>query len=184
MSRFSPYDFLNWSARLFVAQAVIIMLVLLNVASLSLPHAGDLKPFFVLIAVYFWSINRPTLLPAPYTFLLGLMLDILGDLPLGVSALVLVLMQAAVYRSRVFLMGQPFVAVWFGFAVLCFLYAFVLWLVLSILHLSFFPKESFVSIMLAALLTALLYPPISWVLHSIQKILPEFYNPVRLRGRS
>lgn len=60
------------------AQAVIVMLVLLNVASLSLPHAGDLKPFFVLIAVYFWSINRPTLMPALYTFLLGVMLDILG----------------------------------------------------------------------------------------------------------
>lgn len=160
------------------------MLVLLNVASLSLPHAGDLKPFFVLIAVYFWSINRPTLMPALYTFLLGVMLDILGDLPLGVSALVLVLMQMAVYRSRLFLLGQPFMAVWFGFAVLCFLYAFTLWFILSILHMSFFPKESFVSITIAAFLTALLYPPISWVLHAVHKILPETYNPVRMRGRS
>lgn len=54
-----------------------------------------------------------------------------------------------------------------------------LYALVHFIHSSYvlFSKDFFVSITIAAFLTALLYPPISWVLHAVHKILPETYNP-------
>ncbi len=179
MSQFALYEFFNWFLRLCLAQGLVLLFLLLNVVSLSLPHAGDLKPFFILIAVFFWSINRPTVMPIAYTFFLGLMLDILGDLFLGTTALILVIVQTIVLKSRLFLMGQPFVMVWLGFTVVSFAYAILLWVLLTISHFSIFPKETFLESMMAAFLTTLMFPALSWVLQMVHKLLPTSYNVLR-----
>lgn len=179
MSQFAIQEFFDWLWRVVLAQTVTILFLLLNIVSLSLPHAGDLKPFFVLIAVYFWSINRPTVMPILYTFCLGLLLDVLSDLPLGVSALILVLIQTIVQRSRLFLLGQPFVAVWIGFMIVSFLYALLFWVLLTVSNLTIFPKETLIEVMIAGFLTTLMFPAFSWLLHIIHKLLPTTYNPLR-----
>ena len=38
-----------------------------------------------LACVYFWSLFRPAAMPPPVVFLIGVLLDLLGYLPLGVG---------------------------------------------------------------------------------------------------
>lgn len=182
MSQLALFDFINWGVRLLVAQAVTFVLLILNVASLSLPHAGDLKPFFLLMVVYYWSIYRPTVMPMAYTFCLGILIDLLSDMPVGVSALTLMIVQMIVLKSRLFLMGQPFVMVWLGFALTSFAYAFFTWFVLTILNFSMFPKETFLQVLVAGLLTALIFPLITLVLQAVHRLLPSSYDPLHSRS--
>jgi len=182
MSQFDFYNFFSWALRLLLAQAVIILFLILSVVSMSLPHAGDLKPFFLLIAIYYWGIYRPTLMPIAYTFLLSLMLDLLADLNLGTSGLILVSLQILIRRSRVFLIGQPYGMVWLGFAILSFIYAIALWLILSLSNFSFFPVQSLIQVLIAACLTIVIYPVASLILQSVHRLLPSSYNPIHIRG--
>lgn len=182
MSHSHSFEFVNWASRLLLAQGVIALFLLLNVVSFSMPHAGDFKPFFLLMVVYYWAIYRPTVMPVGYTFALGLILDFLADLPLGLSALVLVALQTIVRRSRLFLMGQPYVTVWLGFGILSIGYTAAFWLLMSIKNLSFVPASSLVQMLVACALSVLLFPVASIILQGVHRLLPVDTNPLRSVG--
>lgn len=103
--------------RLFIAYALLGALFLLNLTALPVPHAGLIKPYLVLIAVYYWAIFRPTLIPTWLCFVVGLLLDILSGMPPGLQAFILVIAQSLIRDQRKFLMGQPYLSIWaiFGF---------------------------------------------------------------------
>jgi len=180
MSHFLPYEFVNWAMRLLLAQGVIILFLLLNVVSFSMPHAGDFKPFFLLMAVYYWAIYRPTVMPVAYTFVLGLALDLLTELPTGMSALILVGLQAIVRRSRLFMMGQPYVMVWLGFAILSIAYTLSFWLLVSLANMQLIPLSSLIQMLIAAVLSVFLFPLASLLLQAVHRILPFDNSPLRI----
>lgn len=147
-----------------------------------MPHAGDFKPFFLLMAVYYWAIYRPTVMPVGYTFALGLILDFLADLPLGLSALVMVGLQTVVRRSRIFLMGQPYVMVWLGFAILSIAYTAAFWFLMSVKNMAFVPAASLIQMLVASALSVLLFPLASLILQGVHRALPVDSNPLRTVG--
>lgn len=163
------FERVDWAAKLILAQGIIILLMLLNIVSFSLPHAGEFKPFFLLMAVYYWSIYRPTLIPSAYVFALGIVMDLEAGLPVGLSALLLVLCKVIVQSQRVFLMGQPYVTVWIGFALICVVHVFVMWLVTSLQAMMLMPASS---ILVAAGFSILIFPLISLILLGVHKLLP------------
>jgi len=182
MSHLLPMDFLNWAMRLLLAQGVILLFLLLNIVSFSMPHAGDFKPFFLLMAVYYWAIYRPTVMPVAYTFALGIVLDLLAELPIGMSALILVGLQTIVQRSRLFLMGQPYIMVWLGFGVMALAYTISFWLLISLSEFSFAPLKAFAQMVMAGLLSVMLFPLASLVLQGVHRVLPVTSNPLRMVG--
>lgn len=175
MSNFLPFEFVGWAMRLLLAQGTIIVFLMLNVVSFSMPHAGDFKPFFLLMAVYYWAIYRPTLMPVFYTFILGLVMDLISGLPVGLTALIMVALQTMVQKSRLFLMGQPYTTVWIGFSVVAIAHCACLWLVLSLLH-GFMP---FTPTLVAAILSILLFPVASLILLGVHRLLPVASDPLR-----
>lgn len=182
MSQFIPFEFVNWAMRLLLAQGVIVLFLLLNVVSFSMPHAGDFKPFFLLMAVYYWAIYRPTVMPVAYTFVLGLILDFLTNLPPGLSALVLLVLQTVVRRSRLFMMGQPFMMVWLGFGILAMVYTLSFWFMMSLANFQFVPYASLVQMLMAAILSFLFYPLASLILLGVHKTLPMETTHLRSVG--
>lgn len=182
MSHVISYEFVKWAVRLLLAQGTIIVFLLLNVVSFSLPHAGDFKPFFLLMAVYYWAIYRPTVMPVAYTFILGLVMDLLSELPVGASALILIALQVTVRRSRLFLMGQPYVMVWFGFFLTAVANAFCLWVIMSLSTLSFVSLTALFQTLVAALLSTLLFPLATIALRGVHRILPVTSRPLRSVG--
>lgn len=182
MSQLLPIDFFNWATRLLLAQGVIVLFLLLNIVSFSMPHAGDFKPFFLLMAVYYWAIYRPTVMPVAYTFALGVIMDLLSELPIGMSALILVGLQTIVQRSRLFLMGQPYMMVWLGFAIMALAYTVSFWLLFSLSEFSFAPLRAFVQMMIAGALSIMLFPLASLILQGVHRLLPVASNPFRTVG--
>jgi rod shape-determining protein MreD len=179
MPEFIPTEFLNWAFRLLLAQCVIVVFLLMNIVSLSFPHSADFKPFFLLMAVYYWAIYRPTVMPLFYTFLLGVIVDLLSDVPVGLNALILVAIQLIVRRSRLFLMGQPYMTVWIGFAVIAFCYASALWLVVSVQAIDLFRPLPFTPAMIAMFLSILFFPLASLLLQGVHKLLPVASRPLK-----
>lgn len=106
-------------ARLMVPQVLLFVLFLINLMSLPLPYVGGIKPMLVMMAVYYWAINRPTLVPPGLCFGMGLLMDILTGMPPGLNAFIFVAVQWLVRDQRRFLMGQPFITVWALFGLIC-----------------------------------------------------------------
>ena len=69
-----------------------------------------------LASVWFWSLFRPTAMPPPVVFLIGLLFDLLGWLPIGSGVLVLLLVHGVAQRWRRPLATRGFALVWAGFA--------------------------------------------------------------------
>ena len=160
---------IDWAAKLVLAHSVILLLFFLNVVSFSLPHAGDFKPFFLLMAVYYWAIYRPTIIPAFYVFALGIVFDLQAGLPVGLTALTLILCKTIVQSQRTFLMGQPYITVWIGFAVICLVSVFLQWLAMSIYTGGFVPMTP---ALVAAGFSIMIFLLISLILLGVHRILP------------
>ena len=146
-------SFLRTLGRWGLALAAILALVLLSTIPLQIAHLGEVRPVFMLMAVYYWTILRPS--PPFAVFVLGLLLDLLSGYPLGMNALVLVLAQALTTHNRKFLLGQSFLVIWACFALVALVAGSLQWLLFCLYNLSFMP----VRLMLASsILSALLFP--------------------------
>ena len=106
---------LDLFARKLFPFALSVMLLVLSVAPLPIPGYAQVVPAFGVMAVYYWAIHRPDLLPAIAVFALGLLEDILTGAPTGVNALVLVLVYGVMRNQRRPFLGKPFLVMWFGF---------------------------------------------------------------------
>lgn len=86
---------------------VVLMLVLLAMLPWGGPAWLEMAlALTALGAIYFWSVRRPRLLPAPVVFVSGLLLDVMTQGPLGVwaaAALIVALAARLERQSRVHL---------------------------------------------------------------------------------
>lgn len=154
-------------------RAGIVLLALsvllgLSLIPLEVAHLGDIRPFFMLAAIYYWAIMRPSMIPAALVFLLGLLLDLLYAYPLGMQALVLVTAYWVARGQRRFLMGQSFRVIWATFSVVALASGLIQWTAFSIFSLSLAPLQPpLVSSLLTALIFPLLVMPLSLVVRAL-----------------
>lgn len=102
-------------------------LVILGGVDFGLPHFGAIAAPLTLVAIYYWSLFRPDLLPYSMVFLLGILQDILHGAPLGLNALVMVLVSLIIRNQARFLTSQGFVVQWLGFLMVVFADAMLQW---------------------------------------------------------
>ena len=112
------------------------------------------------MSVYHWSIYRPELLPAPAVFVLGLVLDALTGGPLGLFALILVIVFGIVSMQRRTFLGKTFLVEWFGFLLVVAGASVASWLITCIYYVALVDARP---IALQAMLTLAAYPCIVWV---------------------
>ncbi len=104
-------------SRLGLPLAVIVFLVVFSVVPLRLPHYTAVAPNWVLAAVFFFASHRSDLVPSWTAFALGLLFDVLSGGPLGLSALVLLLVREAGSLLEEPLRGRPFLFAWAAFGI-------------------------------------------------------------------
>ena len=109
-----------------------LFLAMLTVVPLRIPDFAPITPVLTVIAVYYWSIYRPDLLPMAAVFGVGLFQDALAGTPLGLTALVLLAVQYAVITQRRFFHSKTFLVEWWGFMLVAPVAAFVGWLLASL----------------------------------------------------
>ena len=151
-----------------LALATILGLVLLSAVPLQIAHLGEVRPVFMLMAVYYWTILRHS--PPFAVFLLGLVLDLLSDYPLGMNALVLVLAQALTAYNRKFLLGQSFMVMWAGFAVVALGAGLVQWMLFCLYNLALVSAKS---MLISTALSAFLFPVAVLPLAAVHKVLSD-----------
>lgn len=159
----------GWTAGVLAAHGLLAALFLLSIVSFSIPHTAEIKPFFVLMAVYYWSVCRPTLLPPAAVFAVGLALDALSGLPVGLSAAILVAAQGIVRGQRRYLMGQSYVVLWTGFAIVCMASALAQWGLFGLTRMAW---PSPVPVAVSCGISILLFAPVSYGLHLIHRLFP------------
>jgi rod shape-determining protein MreD len=96
-----------------VSSAALLLLVLAG--PLGLPGQAQWQGAVVLGCVFFWSVFRPASMPPLAVFALGLLADLIGLSPPGVSVLVLLAVHGLAVRWRRWLARQGFVVVWLAF---------------------------------------------------------------------
>ncbi len=109
-----------------------LALIFVTVLPLRVPGLAPVTPVVTLMAVYYWSIYRPELLPFAATFVVGLVQDSLSGAPLGLSSLVLLLVQGVVVSQRRFFHGKTFLVEWWGFMLVAPVALLIAWLVASL----------------------------------------------------
>jgi rod shape-determining protein MreD len=141
---------------------------LFGVLPLPIPYYGVVAPSLPLIAVYYWMVFRPDLMPTLGLFALGIVQDALAGAPLGVTPLIYLAVQVAIVNQRRFLVGQPFWMLWSGFALLVPPAALFEWSALSLLREAPLPPLATIA---GSALTVLLFPLVAYVLVRLQRSL-------------
>ncbi len=149
------------AARTVIPAGLAFLFVLAGCIPLTAIDIQVIKPLLPFAAVYYWALYRPDLLPAPVTFMVGLLVDILSGAPLGVHAATFCLVHGGLRRQRRFLVGKSFLINWSGFALVAAgAFAFI-WLLTSILHGAPLAAEGLV---LQAGTTVAAFPLAFWLL--------------------
>lgn len=161
------------AGRLIVPYSGLAVLFVISIVAVPYPLAVVLRAPFVLMALYYWSIYRPTLIPVWLVFAAGLALDLLTGAPAGLNALTFVICRILIFDQRRFLMAQNFLMIWLGFCLLDMGVYMLQWVMFSAAHAQWMPLDYIWS---SLALGALLFPVVSVFLHATHKILPNTSN--------
>jgi len=136
-----------------------LLLVLLQAMPTRLPGFAAVAPMLPLIGVYYWSIHRPDLLPAPVAFVLALVNDIIAGTPLGVTPLVYLMVLGMTGSQRRFFLGKPFLVAWWGFALVASAAMAVEWALVSMIFGHMLEPHA---VLFELIMTVSFYPLLSW----------------------
>jgi rod shape-determining protein MreD len=135
-----------------------LLLMMLCLAPFGLWGQSALLPTVALTCVWFWSLYRPAVMAPPIVFLIGVLLDLLGYLPLGVGAVTLLMAHGMAQTLRRFLSRQGFFLVWLIFIGVACCVAGMSWALVSALTLSF---ESPGPVLFQAAIAVAMYPAVA-----------------------
>ena len=139
---------------------IALLCVIIGVLPLNLPGLASIGPALTLMAVYYWSIFAPVLLPPPAVFLVGLVQDLLGGGPIGLNAFILLAVCGLVVNQRRVFIARAFHMAWFGFMLISLGVAFVSWGVVSLFDMTLLTPAPF---LVQSGLSIALYPVSSWL---------------------
>lgn len=145
--------------------ALTILLMLPSVLPIEAPRLGEITPMLTVMAVFYWSIYRPELMPSWLAFVIGLLQDLISGGPVGLTALILVLVATYVGSQRRVFLSRSFMVGWGGFALIALAVAAASWAIAS-LYLGAVLRPA--PMLLQALATTLLYPALVWALGRAQ----------------
>ncbi|WNJ99379.1 rod shape-determining protein MreD [Thalassospiraceae bacterium LMO-JJ14] len=140
--------------------ALTFVLLVIGAIPFHIPGFAQVAPMLPLIGIYFWAVYRPDLMPAAAVFLIGIIHDFLSGLPVGVSALIFLLVLGAALAQRSFFSGKSFVIVWIGFVFVAAGALALEWLLLSIVTGELIQARSAIY---QFGLTVAVFPVLSWM---------------------
>lgn len=120
-------------ARAVTPAMVTCLLAVFGTLPVGIPGLDLVVPIYTAMAVFYWAIYRPDLLPAPVAFAIGLWQDVMTGQPPGLYALVLVLVHGTALSQRRAFVGKPFFLAWLGFASIIATVGILVWLLSSVL---------------------------------------------------
>ena len=149
---------------------MMLALVILSVIPLRLPAYATVAPMFALMALYYWAVHRPDLLPFPMVFVLGILEDVLMGAPLGVHAFIFMIVLLLVSSQRRFLIGRSFWVLWWGFLIVAPLTALLEWALYSAVFGVLMPVEP---TLFRTLMTMGAFPALAWACIQLHRLVAQ-----------
>jgi len=156
-----PWAKLDLFGRQLMPALVTFSFLILSAVPFRFPPIDLAMPSLALIAVYFWTLYRPELMPAIVAFTMGLIEDIVTGTPLGIGAMVYLTVHAMVNSQRAFFAGKPFAVIWLGFALTVAIAYSLAWLLVCLFYVSFVHASG---ILFQGLITVSCMPFTWWLL--------------------
>lgn len=168
---YSPKDdwrqsFFDSIGRIGLTFLILAVLLLLSILPLGLQGYGDVRPAFLLMAVYYWAIYRPYMLSPVMTFLVGILLDLLTGGPVGLQAFLLVAVRTLTASQQKFMLAQKFMVMWACFGLVALVTGLVQWGVTDLFQQQLTEIRP---VLFSALLSALLFPAVALPLFMINR---------------
>jgi rod shape-determining protein MreD len=138
---------------------VAVILALIAIGEWHFPSPFTVPPQFGLIAVVYWALHRPSVLPAFVAFGIGLIQDILGGGPIGLNALIYLLSYRVVSENGELLTERGFIVEWVAFGIVAAIAGAFAWAVMSMLTGAVL--EPVIALVRLAMDVAL-YPILAW----------------------
>jgi len=152
----------------FISTLVLVLLMQLQYRIFFL---DNILPFLSLAGVYYWCIFKPRLMPVSAVFLLGLLQDILSGGPLGMMALLLILVRIFVVRQGSRLLEREFLFNWLVFIFVVLVFGLLTWIIASI-YLKVL--QDLWNAFGQSMLTIAIFPGVAWGLNRVRNLLvPE-----------
>ena len=159
---------LDLIARNILPFFVTLLLIMVAMIPLRVPLLTPVIPALPLIAVYYWSVYKPNLMPIWAIFLIGLFHDLLTAGPAGVGILSLLLVYGLVASLRRLLVGAGFLAIWLVFVPVAAAASLSTWLLTCLIETRLFDLEPTLFQYFATIAG---YPCLAWVLSQLQRTL-------------
>jgi rod shape-determining protein MreD len=161
---------LDMAARRGFPGSTTALLLLVTAAPLGVPGQAELQASIALACIFFWSLFRPASMPPAVVFCIGLLADLLGYAPPGVSVLTLLIAHGLALRWRRVLARQGFLLVWLAFVGVAVGAATVQWALTSLLTFRLLPPGPG---LFQAAIGAGLYPALATLLTRAHQTLAE-----------
>jgi rod shape-determining protein MreD len=142
--------------------AMTFALLLVSTVPLRVPAMERVAPILPLIATYYWTLHRPELMPAAAAFAFGFLIDALSGAPLGVNALVFVLVHLVVNTQRRVFVGKSFTVLWLVSSLVLAAALLLAWLLTCALWGRFY---GFGNVLFQAVIAIGAFPGAWWVLN-------------------
>lgn len=159
-------------ARFCGVYALIAVFVLADIISFQIPFFQDVRPSFTLMVLFYWSIYRPTLTPPLFAFGVGIAIDLLSGLPIGLHAVLFVLVHYLVSGQRKMFMGQPFITVFFGYCFVASVMSAMQWILYGLVSHIWVPMEPVIGMWLLGIV---FFPVALLLMNASHKLLPLEY---------
>jgi rod shape-determining protein MreD len=166
----SSWNNIDSVARNVTPSLLLLFLVVLGQLPFSMPGDSAVTPYFVLMAVFYWGLHRPDLLPAVVVFMVGLLQDALEGEPFGVNAFVLIAVYWFVASQQRHFGDRSFLMLWLLFALVALVAETMRWLLVSLLTTTMIAPWP---ITFEMLMTIALYPVLTIAFVLAQKTLPR-----------
>jgi rod shape-determining protein MreD len=147
-----------------VATVVVILVAALPVDFL---RSGMMSFLAALTSVFYWSIYRPDLMPAWAAFSIGIFIDLVSGGPIGLGAIVLLLVHWIAVGQRRALIGKAFPIAWLGYLLISAVACAVYWLIACIYFTSLLSPQPVVAIYMMGIFVYPCAAFLLWRLHVV-----------------
>jgi rod shape-determining protein MreD len=159
---------LDLLARQLTPFALALGLAVLGQVPTRIPGLSNVAPMLALMAVFHWTVFRPSLMPALAVFAVGVMQDLLSAMPIGINAVVFLTVYGVVLNQRRFFVGKTFPILWLGFIIVAAGAAAETWVLVSLWHMTLADPRALAH---QYLLTVGIFPAVAWLFLRWQRIL-------------
>lgn len=157
---------LDLLARNLTPLMITLLLITLGFVPLQVPNIAPVIPSLALIAVYYWAVHRPDLMPLWAIFLVGLFQDLLSGGHVGVGILALLMVHVVIDTQRRYFVRTTFQGLWLLFAAVAAGAIYFMWMLNALLQGTLLEVKP---ALFQFLTTVAVYPCLAWVFAKAQK---------------